>query len=446
VLVEASGWETLQSCFPEADGGETCEVPISAPDGSSRLVQWRLSEVEGAQGDETVIVCSGTDITDRKRLEQQLLQAEKLSALGQLIAGVAHELNNPLTGVIGFAEIANNQPDCPERIREDLQQITTNAKRCKAVVDNLLRFARQHKPERRSFAIVDVIESTLELMSYHFRTAGIEVLRQLGDRSLRVNGDCNEIQQVFVNLLGNAIQAIKETGARGTISVRTSIHEGRVRCVIADTGPGIPPDKLGTIFDPFYTTKPVGEGTGLGLGVCFGIVASHRGRIWAESDGERGATFVVELPLDEGRKRVERPKTTESQMLRLRQRVLVVDDEEAVRSVLERVLTSFGFRVTTVASAEEARDLFQKDSFDIVLCDLRMPGLGGPGLYDWVSARDPQLVKRMVFCTGDTVSQEAREFIRRTKCRVVSKPFNVSRLAQTLSEIQYEIVNEKTVR
>jgi two-component system NtrC family sensor kinase len=204
----------------------------------------------------------------------------------------------------------------------------------------------------------------------------------------------------------------------------------------------MPPEVKNRVFDPFFTTKPVGEGTGLGMSVCLGIVTAHEGRLSIESQTGRGTTVAVDLPACTRMAEPSRPPTTESQLLRLRQRILVVDDEEPVREVLTRVLSSFGFRVATVASAEEAMSFLAEEPVDMVICDLRMAGLGGQGLYYWVKDHAPHLEARMVFCTGDAAASGTREFLAQTTVRVVTKPFDMDSLAGTLAEIQQEMLEK----
>lgn len=438
-LFSEAAWEKLRS---DAEVTKPRELPFRTKAGAERIVEWRVGVLPTPVEGEPLLLCMGVDVTERKRLEEHLTQAEKLSALGELIAGVAHELNNPLTGVIGFSQILSERSDCPDDVKRDLLAIRKNAQRCKAVVENLLRFARQHKPERRTIHVRDVLESTLELLAYQFRVAGVEVVRDYAPDVPPVSADSNELQQVFVNILTNAMQAIRKASKGGRVTVRTAVPGGKVRIEFEDDGPGIAPEHLSKVFDPFFTTKPPGEGTGLGLSVCFGIVTAHKGRIWAESEYGKGAKFIVELPPAEGVEARAKPSVTTTQLIRLRQRVLVVDDEDVVIDVLERILESLGFKVTSTRSAEQALTFLQDNPVDFILCDLRMPGMGGPGLYDAVLARDPALAKRIIFCTGDTVSQDAREFVRRTRCRVVAKPFNMSQLAQTLAELQQEMIRE----
>jgi len=442
-LMDPPEWERIRSLIGAADAGQdtaTCEATIKSETNGPRLIQWHVSRFPGSGGEADMVVCAGSDITDKRRLENQLLQTEKLSALGQLVAGVAHELNNPLTGVLGYAQIVSRLPECPDSIREDVQRITDNARRCKSVVEGLLRFARQNKPERRPMSVREALDATIELMSYHFRNACVEVRREYGTGTAAVMGDVNELQQVFVNLFTNAIYEMKNAHGRGTLFVRTASEGENVRVEIVDDGPGMPPDVIERVFDPFYTTKPVGEGTGLGLSVCYGIVTAHKGRIFVASSPGSGTAFTILLPACGGGQPAARPRTTDTQMLRLKQRVLIVDDEETVRDVLSRILSSLGFRIETAESAEAATRIIEGGRVDIVVCDFRMPGMGGQGLYEWMLRNRPELTERIVFCTGDTVSKEAKEFLRETNARVVTKPFNMSQLARTLAEVQYDIL------
>ena len=270
-------------------GGSSREVEVTSSvlnHGGRNLVQW---------------FCR--DISDRRRAEQerealhlQLLQSEKLSALGHLISGVAHELNNPLTGVIGYSQLLTGL-ECDERIRRGLERVYTEARRCHRVVQNLLTFARKHTPEKNFISINDILESTIELRSYQMRVDDIEVRMDLCKDLPRTMGDFHQLQQVFMNLVNNAHQAIQESGVAGTLTIRSRGLGNVIRVEIADTGPGIPSEILSKIFDPFFTTKQPGQGTGLGLSICFGIIEEHEGRILATSTVGKGTTFLIDLPV-----------------------------------------------------------------------------------------------------------------------------------------------------
>jgi two-component system NtrC family sensor kinase len=238
------------------------------------------------------------DITDRKRLERQLIQSEKLAALGKLISGVAHELNNPLTSVIGYAQLLLHRGELEERTAESIEVINREAERTRRIVQNLLSFSRQHKPCRAQADLNEILERSLELRAYELKAHNITVSRELGDLPL-VNVDQHQLQQVFLNIILNAEQAIRSIGEKGALTLKTEVKSGGRWAVvsIADDGPGIPPEDLTRIFDPFFTTKEVGKGTGLGLSISYGIIKEHGGIIRAESEPGRGTRFITELPL-----------------------------------------------------------------------------------------------------------------------------------------------------
>ena len=243
------------------------------------------------------------DITDRRQaekqnesLQQQLLQSEKVSAIGQLVGGVANELNNPLTGVIGYAELLATQTS-DEKIKRGLERVHSEARRCHRIVQNLLTFARRHKPEKVLLNINDVLESTLELCAYQLHVDNIRVQRELQADLPRTMADFHQMQQVFMNVIINAHQAIQETNRKGLIRVRSSFSDGKVCVEIVDNGLGIPPQNLQKIFDPFFSTRSPGQGVGLGLSICYGILQEHDGRIWAGGAGRQETRIVVELPV-----------------------------------------------------------------------------------------------------------------------------------------------------
>jgi len=249
------------------------------------------------------ILIIARDITEINRLQQQLIQSEKLAGLGQLVSGVAHELNNPLTAVIGFTQLILADPSLDRKVRERLETVMQEGERTRRIVQNLLSFSRQHKPSRKNVNLNDLLERTLELRAYELRVNNISVHRELEDIP-SIFADGHQLQQVFLNIIINAEQALQNGKGKGVLTVKTEIKEVDsirwVRVIIADDGPGIALENMSKLFDPFFTTKPVGKGTGLGLSISYGIVKEHGGTIRVESSPGSGATFIIELPVQSG--------------------------------------------------------------------------------------------------------------------------------------------------
>ena len=417
--------------FQKALAGETglFESQFYRKDGEMRYISVTYST---PQKDEEVL-CLIRDVTDQKLLQEQLIQSEKMSAIGQLVSGVAHELNNPLAGISAFAQLLLSEKRFPPDQRTAAEMIYAEARRASRIVQNLLTFARQHKPERVPTQVNQVLDDTLELRGYELRVRGIEVQRDYDEQAPETMADAHQLQQVFLNLITNAEQAMErsERDKQGLI-VRTRSTGDAIRTEVEDTGPGIPPNLLERIFNPFFTTKPTGSGTGLGLSISLGIVREHEGRIWAENAAQGGARFVIELP-------IVTPRTTgEYQAVPLvtpitdRLHVLVVDDEASVRVALQRYLSSRGHEVETTASGKEALARMREDAFDAVIIDMRMPDLSGEQLFQELRARDPSYAERVIFTTGQLVDDSVRSFLSSTGRPCVPKPFEFSAFDQVL--------------
>ncbi|GAB4441993.1 MAG: response regulator [Chloroflexi bacterium OHK40] len=387
--------------------------------------------------------CIARDLTVRRRLEQQLIQSEKLSAIGQLVAGVAHELNNPLTSVSGYAQLLLRDTRLPADTHQDIEQIYAQAERAGKIVQNLLIFAREHKPERRMVSVNEAITSALALQNYQLKVDNIGVLAELAPDLPFTTADSHQLQQVFLNLITNARHAMVEKGGRGTLTLRSSLVRGEngvamIQVEVADTGVGIPERDLPKIFNPFFTTKPVGQGTGLGLSICFGIIKEHDGQIWAESQLGVGTRIFVTLPVRtlelpiaeppaEARGGAEEPESALS--------VLVVDDEEPVVRLIGRLLHDMGHRATAVTSGDAALEMLGREPFDLVLCDVKMPGLNGFELVNAMRERSPDLAERVIFITGDTLSPATRTRIERSGNLFLPKPFSIEQLELALQSL-----------
>ena len=376
------------------------------------------------------------DITDDQRLAEQLLQQEKLAAVGQLVSGVAHELNNPLAGVMAFSELLlASGAGRDEDTRHALETIHHEAMRAAKIVSHLLTFARQRPAERMEADLNTIVTDTIALRQYALRSAQVELEVMLDPALPRTWADPFQLQQVVLNLLGNAEQALAEWDGARRIVVWTRHAGEKIVVGVCDTGPGIAPEQRDRIFNPFYTTKPVGQGTGLGLSISDGIVREHGGQLRVESQPGGGATFLMELPVALPTPTRDEPAAEQVAPATASRRMLVVDDETAMRSAITAFLTTLGHRVTAAAGGLEARALLDANEYDVVLLDLRMSDLGGDTLYDELRDRDPRHARRVVFVTGDVQSEAARHFLARAGRPVVGKPFQLDELAMVLAGV-----------
>lgn len=374
---------------------------------------------------------------DLRLMQEQLVQTEKLSALGQLVSGVAHELNNPLATIIGTAELFDEQ-SLPDPVVGMVRRIQREGARASRIVRNLLTFSRHHVPEKGWHDLGAIVADIQEIRYYDCKVRNIKLVTDLDPHLPLVQVDRHQIHQVLLNLVTNAEQAISETGRPGTILVRTNQENQKVRVEVVDDGPGIAPENLRKIFNPFFTTKEVGKGTGLGLSICFGIVQQHGGTIRASSTPGQGAVFTLELPIPPAPP--ERPERTPVSLAGVTTpargsfaggRALVVDDEEGVRAVLSEALEIWGFKVETAESGETGLDRLRAERFDLAIIDLRMPGLGGQGLYHG-AIKEGLTLPPLVFSSGDAANQTARLFLDQTGAPVLLKPFTLVTLRETV--------------
>jgi PAS domain S-box-containing protein len=382
------------------------------------------------------------DISNEKLLRQQLIQSEKLSAIGELISGIAHELNNPLTGVMGYSQLLQLRKDLDDRAKENLFKINNLALRCQKIVQNLLSFARKQKPERTLSDINDILEKTVELRSYELQVNNIEISREL-DRSLpKTIADAHQLQQVFLNVLTNAEQAMLEVHGKGRLIIRTKTNPQKTHITIeiSDDGPGIPENHLTRIFDPFFTTKEVGKGTGLGLSLSYGMIKEHGGNIYAHSSLGEGSTFVIELPIISRLKEdISPPPALLPQSLQFEnvvrgKRLLVVDDEKYILDFFVEVFHAFPMQVDTANDGRAAMQKMQISEFDLIITDFKMPQMSGRELFDWIKQKRPHLASRIIFVTGDTVSPETRLFFENNNSRYLAKPFKIEEVKEVIQQ------------
>jgi two-component system NtrC family sensor kinase len=373
------------------------------------------------------------DQTERRRLQDQLIQSEKMSAIGQLIAGIAHDLNNPLASVVGFADYLTEVPNVPPSLREPLTVIQEEAERASNIVKNLLSFARKQDHQRRPTALKPLLDATFLLLRNNLMAHRVEARLEVEPDLPMPDIDPNQIQQVFVNLINNAAQAIASTGRPGTVVVRARRWLDGVAVDVADDGPGMSEALAAQVFEPFFTTKPEGEGTGLGLSISQGIVREHGGRIMLSSEEEQGSVFTVQLPLAT---RPPAPVPDSDQRVATKHlRVLVVDDEPHILHYMRATLEAWGHIPVVASDGAEALAVAADDTFDLVISDLRMPRLSGREFYEELARRRPELAARLVFSTGDTVRGDTLAFLESLDRPYLHKPFSLAELRSLLGEI-----------
>ena len=386
-----------------------------------------------------------SDVTGERQIQSKLLQAEKMAALGQLVSGIAHELNNPLTAIMGYAQLLLGHGLAPAQLSE-AKKVYQQAERARRIVKNLLYFARENKPERIGVDLNEIVERTLALRSYELRVQNIHVECELDSNLPRTMADPYQLQQVVLNLLVNAEQALLEERGQGRVRVRTSHSarrpgsdtQGRILLEVSDDGPGIPPVIASRIFDPFFTTKPPGVGTGLGLSIVYGIVQQHGGEVTFENQPRAGVKFLVELPIvavpvaERGAvlsPRADRPGAVSAG------RILVVEDEPTVAQLIVDVLKEEGHHAEAVLDSQEGLTLLSRSRYDLVICDVRMPRLDGPAFYDALVRAGSPIRDKILFTTGDMLAPRTTQFLEPNGLPYLAKPFLVEELKLAVNRL-----------
>jgi two-component system NtrC family sensor kinase len=421
------------------------EVRVRHKLGEWRRIRFNFSPLWDAKGQNEGVVLSGRDVTDLKRLEEQLIQAEKLAAMGQMLAGVAHELNNPLTAILGVTELLREREGVDDPTRRQLELTHRQARRAARIVQNLLEFSRPASPHKKSLDVNSLIERTLQLHEHSLRRNNIEVEFRPQPGVPGVMGDANQLIQIFLNLVTNAEQAIREVRDSGRIQIRLASSANRVAITVQDDGVGVRPEALPRIFDPFYTTKRPGGGTGLGLSICMSIIREHGGNIEAEMLPAGGSAFTVYLPIAIGNPSELAPTPADVLPEAVRpaaelpkdRTVLVLDDEESIRMLLDEGLSAQGLQVDCAATVEQALAFLKSSSYDVLLCDLNLSsgGFAVDGrdavrrILETTGAQKPAVI----YMTGDLVedSEGAR---KRDLTFFLQKPFRISEVLALLRD------------
>ena len=410
-----------------------CHIPGATAEEGRHLACTGVSVMDGGRRVGTLVTLS--DVTDEDRARQRLMESERMTLVGQTLAGVAHELNNPLAALMGYADLLRAQKAMPEDLAGTVNQMRKQAVRATRIVKNLLNFARRGDPERVRTNLGDLIEETIELFVYEARIGKVDIHMEIDQSLPRVIADRHAIQQILVNLIQNALHALENVpmDAR-SLTIKAAERDGAVEVSFSDSGPGIRDELRARIFEPFFTTKGASKGTGLGLALSRSIAQDHDGELLlAPFRNGEGARFNLRLPPADEETLVA-PTVETSTRIVVPHSVLVVDDEDTICDTVKAQLSRFGSAVDSADSVEAAQDLLGDRAYDVVLVDLRMPGSSGLELHRAIAARDPALARRTVFMTGDFVNDDLLRAVKRTGVPLLEKPFTEEELTSMLAK------------
>ncbi len=426
-----------------AAAGERLHVEWYARTKDGRLLWSDVCLTPVTIGGQLRVLSLGRDITEKKQAEQELArqrealyQREKLAALGSLLAGVAHELNNPLSVVVARAVLLEEQGDAAARA--GAVKIRTAAERCARIVRTFLGMARQQRPQRGPVAVNEAVTAALDITAYAVRTSHIDLALDLATDIPLVLADADQLHQVMLNLIVNAQQALQEQPAprRMRVTSRFNAPSARVHVTVADNGPGIPAPLRTRVFEPYFTTKPTGVGTGVGLAISLGIVEAHGGTLTLDCPADGGCVFDIVLPVGGlDAMGADSAPALEASASASRRRILIVDDDVEIRETLAQILGAVQHCVVTAGSGREALERMAQGHYDVILTDMRMPDLDGRALYQEIERRWPRQAARVVFVTGDTLSPVLREFVQQSGRVLIEKPFLPSDVRRVVAEM-----------
>jgi len=376
------------------------------------------------------------DVTEKKFYQDQLLQTEKLASLGELMSGVAHELNNPLSIIFGFSELLYKEKGLEPNILRKVEKIFDASLRGKKIIENLLRFAREKQLEFSKIDVNKIIDDTIEIRDYDLKVNNIRVIKNFKKELPLIYGDPNQLQQILLNLINNSYDAIREAGKKGKIEIKTHVKNNAILIEITDDGPGIPEKIQDKIFDPFFTTKETGRGTGLGLSLSYGLIKDHGGTIYLDKAYTDGAKFVISLPVKKDFEETTSELTKSYDNITKKAKILVIDDEEYILDLSREILEKENHLVDVAQSGKEAKKLIEKNDYDLIISDIKMPGeIGGVELFYIVSSMKPELKDKIIFITGDKVSQDTCKFLAEQKNIHIDKPFSIDTYLNAVKKI-----------
>lgn len=396
-----------------------------------------ISNISLPDGQAGVLV-TFDEVTEWKHRHSQVMEASRLVSIGEMAAGIAHEINNPLAAVMGFTQLVMRR-DVDDRVMRDLEKILAESKRASKIITNLQSFARRYKPKKDPVNFISIVKKVLEFRSYEMEVENITVQTNFESTTAMVLGDQHQLDQVLLNLVINAEHFMYRENGGGTLTIDVASKGDKIVISITDDGPGIDPEDIPKIFDPFFTTKEVGQGTGLGLSICYGIVHEHNGTIEVVSQPGKGTTFTVTLEASDmpssgsGSSGSGLPKGLSAS------RVLLVDDEPAISEFISRALQEEGCIVEVVSDGAEIINRTDFAGYDLFILDVRMPGVGGSKIYEHISETSPELSNRVMFITGDTTARATKELIEKTSNPILVKPFTIEDLVTSVRRISMAI-------
>lgn len=368
-----------------------------------------------------------------KKTQELLIRSEKLSAIGELVSAVAHEINNPLTSILGYAQLLSQVND-PDKIKSGLRIIEKEALRTAKIVKNMLAFTNTGIFRKEPANINIIMEQTLDFLSYDLHNHNIRVVKDFDKNLPAIMGDDYQIRQALVNIIINARQAITQAFHTGTLTVRTRYDSTRraVMVEIEDDGPGIPDGTRKRIFEPFFSTKRPGRGTGLGLSVSYHIIKEHQGDIFVARREPHGTIFTIAFPVTAGTEAVLETPVADPQRRR-KNRLLVVDDEPAVLKLIHQIFMDEGYTVETVTAGKIALEKLETGQYDLMLTDIIMPDIDGKELFSTITDMGLLPPGGVIFITGDTMSYETRRFLESSGAAYITKPFTVEDIKNIVS-------------
>src|SRR2546425_5690468 len=373
------------------------------------------------------------EITNEVQLRRQAVHLEKMAAIGRLVSGVAHELNNPLAGILGYAQLVS-RCELEPPARRMIEVILSQAERAGKIVRSFLSLAAKTEPKRTAFDLNETIRNVVRLREYQAHVENIVVTADFSKDLPYAWGDPHQLEQVVLNLVVNAEDAIADSQQRpGSVHLKTFVQNGRIHLTVTDNGSGIHARDMARIFDPFFTTKDRQRGLGLGLSICSEIVEEHGGELYAWSTYGSGSTFTLELPIrpEIAPEAVEPARSFEGVCLKGKQ-ILVIDDEIHITELIFDVLTWQGARIDLAHSGMEALEQIKKKNYDVIICDQRMPGVSGQRLYRLVGSWDAEPRHRFLFVTGDVIGAQPGGFFAQVGVQYLREPFRVHQLLDAL--------------